>query len=50
MGADFYKRMLKEIGNKAMDQLQKDRQVIIKAYDHYVILLDKYTQLLKSIQ
>lgn len=49
MGADFYKRMLKEIGNKAMEQLQKDRQVIIKAYDHYVILLDKYAEILKSM-
>jgi len=41
-GADFYKRMLKEIGEEAMAQLERDRQVTVKAYDHYVKVLSEY--------
>lgn len=44
-GADFYKNMLKEIGQKAMEKLEKDRQVIVNAYDHYVKILDEYSKL-----
>lgn len=40
-GADFYKRMLKEIGKKKMEQLEKDRQKTVKAYDFYFELLQK---------
>ena len=46
MGADFYTRMLKEIGAVEMDELEKDRRKVVKAYDHYVKLLDKYENLL----
>ena len=44
-GADFYSRMLKEIGQQKMHELEKDRQVTVKAYDFYVELLEKYKQL-----
>ncbi len=46
MGADFYKRMLKEIGPEKMEQLEKDRQITTKAYDHYVKLLEEYKKLI----
>lgn len=45
MGADFYAKMLREIGEEKMAQLQKDRQVIVNAYDHYIKLLDEYKKL-----
>lgn len=41
-GAEFYKRMLKEEGKPFMDKLEKDRQVSVKAYDHYQELLEYY--------
>ena len=40
-GAEFYKRMLKEIGAKKMAQLEKDRQILVKARDHYEKLLNE---------
>jgi len=42
MGAEAYKRMLREEGKAYMDLLEKDRQKIVKAYTHYVSLLDYY--------
>ncbi len=45
MGAEFYKRMLKEIGPLKMAELEKDRQVSVKAYDWYVKLLEEYKKL-----
>jgi hypothetical protein len=44
-GADFYKKMLSEIGPEAMAKLEADRQVITKAYDHYVKILSEYEKL-----
>ena len=42
MGAEAYRRMLEENGQEFMDQLQKDRQVSVKAMDWYLQLLEKY--------
>jgi len=42
MGAEAYKRMLREEGKAYMDKLEKDRQVTIKAYDHFIELLEYY--------
>lgn len=42
MGADFYKRKLKELGKKRMNELEKLRnQDLVKASDYYKELLDK---------
>lgn len=41
-GADFYKLMLKEIGEEKMSEIQRDRLVTVKAYDHYLELIEKY--------
>lgn len=48
-GADFYAKMLKEIGEEEMARLQKDRQVTVNAYDHYLKLVDEYTALLQKL-
>lgn len=44
-GAVYYQRMMKEIGPKAMAQLEKDRQVTVKALDHYKKILKEYEQI-----
>jgi len=48
-GADFYVRMLNEIGEEKMAQLQKDRQILCNAMDHYLKLINEYTELLKQL-
>lgn len=45
-GADFYKKMLKIEGQDYMDRLEQDRQITVKAIDHYKALLEEY----KTIQ
>ncbi len=45
LSAEAYKRMLREEGKKHMDQLEKDRQVTVKAYDFFVELLKNYKKL-----
>lgn len=47
-GADFYARMLNEIGEEKMAQLQRDRQVTVNAMEHYLKLINEYTELLKQ--
>ena len=42
MGADFFLRMWEENGAEYMEQLKKDRQVSVKAIDHYLKTLDIY--------
>lgn len=50
MGADFYQRMLIEIGEEKMAQLQRDRQVIVNAMDHYQKLILEYTKILENYE
>lgn len=45
MGAEAYKRMLKEEGKKFMNQLEKDRNKDVKSYDYYLKLLKKYEKM-----
>lgn len=42
MGADFYARMFREKGKEYMEKLEQDRNVTVKAMDHYILLLEKY--------
>jgi hypothetical protein len=42
MGAEAYKRLLKENGKAWMDNLEKDRQKSVKAIDQYNKLLKEY--------
>jgi hypothetical protein len=45
MGADFYRNMIEREGQDYMDKLEKDRQVSVKAYDHYLKILQEYKQI-----
>jgi len=42
MGAVFIENMRAKEGDEYVDQILKDRQVTVKAYDHYLALLEKY--------
>ena len=42
MGAIFIENMRKIEGDKYVDQILKDRQITVKAYDHYLKLLEEY--------
>jgi len=42
MGAEAYKRLLKENGKSWMNNLEKDRQKSVKAIDHYTKILKEY--------
>jgi hypothetical protein len=44
-GAEFYARMIQEHGEEYMKQLQEDRNKIVKAYDYYLELLERYKTL-----
>lgn len=46
MGADFYKKKLKELGKKRMTELEQLRNVTVKSTDYYLTLLDKYSNIL----
>jgi hypothetical protein len=41
-GAAFYRNLVLTEGQEYVDQLFKDKQKIIKAYDHYVTLISEY--------
>ena len=43
MGAIFYKKMLDENGHEYMYKLELDRQVEVRAYEHYEKLLIEYS-------
>lgn len=45
MGAEAYKRMLREEGKAYMDKLEEDRRKLVNAYDHYSSLLQYYKDL-----
>lgn len=42
MGAVFYRKMLDENGKEYMDSLEKNKNVLVKAYDHYLQLIELY--------
>lgn len=44
-GADFYAKMLAEIGPEAMAALEAERQVTVKAYDFYAKILEQYRKI-----
>ena len=48
-GAMFYKKMLETEGKEYMEQLEKDRQVLVRAYDHYASLIPQYESLIENL-
>jgi hypothetical protein len=49
MGAEAYKRMLREEGAEYMKQLEQDRNKIVKAQDHYEKVYADYKQLVDNL-
>lgn len=47
-GAEYYRRMVEREGQEYVDKLFEDKNVTVKAYDHYVMLIDKYTNMLSN--
>lgn len=45
LGGIAYPKMEKEFGKEYMEQLEKDRQVSVKAIDHYLKLLEEYSKM-----
>jgi hypothetical protein len=45
MGAVFIENMRRIEGNEYVDNILKDRQVTVKAYDHYLKTLSEYKQI-----
>ncbi len=45
MGAVFIENMRRIEGNDYVDQILKDRQITVKAMDHYLQLLDTYANM-----
>lgn len=50
MGAVFYAKMLAEIGQKEMDELMKQKKIIVKASDFYQIVIPEYEKIAKTVQ
>lgn len=44
-GAEFIEKMRDIEGDEYVDQIIRDKQVTVKAYDHYLVLLEKYKKL-----
>ena len=44
-GAVYYQKILEKEGQQYLDQIEKDKQIIVKAYDHYQKTLEEYKQL-----
>lgn len=43
-GAVYYAKMLEENGQEYMTQLEAEKQITVKAYDHYEKLLAEYSE------
>lgn len=44
-GAVYYRNLVQELGQEAVDELFKDKQKTVKAIDHYKKLLEEYSNL-----
>lgn len=47
MGAEFIERMRKIEGDVYVDTILRDRVITVKAYDHYIKLLEEYKKIKK---
>lgn len=48
-GARYIELMREREGNRYVNQILKDQQIITKAYDHYLLLIDKYKNILSNL-
>lgn len=44
-GAEFYRQMVVEVGQEAVDIIFRDKQKSVKASDHYTKLLQQYREI-----
>ena len=44
-GANFYRKMIEREGREYLEQIERDKQVTVEAYDHYERLLSEYEKL-----
>ncbi len=44
-GAAFYRKMVEEVGQEAVDQLFRDKEKTVKATDHVISLLAEYERM-----
>jgi hypothetical protein len=44
-GSEYYRRLVKDIGQESIDKIFQDKQKIVKAIDHYLILLEEYKKI-----
>lgn len=47
MGALFIENMRRIEGDEYVDQIMRDRQVTVKAFDHYIKILAEYKNIKK---
>lgn len=47
-GAEFYRRMIIEVGPTAVNEIIEDRQVEVRALEHYKKLIGEYEKLITS--
>lgn len=48
-GAEFYRKLVEELGQEEVDKIYQDRQKTVKAYDHYQSLITQYQKELQSL-
>lgn len=48
-GAVFYEKMCRENGDGYMSGLEKEKQISVKALDHYLALVPKYQEMLRGL-
>ena len=48
-GAEYYQRMVTEVGQKKVNQLFKDKQKSVKATDHYAKLIKEYELIVEKL-
>lgn len=48
-GTLFYRNMIEREGREYVDKLFEDKNITVKAYDHYLMLIDKYTEILSNM-
>lgn len=49
-GAIYYEKMRREMGDAYVEKILKDRNVQVKAYDHYLSLIPKYQKILEELK
>lgn len=47
-GAVFYSKVLREHGKDYIEQLERDKQVSVRAMEHYLTLIEKYKVLIND--